>query len=226
LIEQTYPGKEDFASHFDYLITAFRDPRYLTVDRKPLFVIYRPLEVPNIAEAVKLWRKLALKAGLPGLFLVGVRGAPTWKAADLGLDAATTVGLPQARPWVSRRTPVKWLLRRYHEKTGKPTIYAYKDVLEELLPPRVPDEDDYPCLVPNWDNTPRSGRNGLVLHGSTPELFRKHAQSALERVRGKHYQHALVFVKSWNEWAEGNHLEPDLKFGHQYLQVLRDVFGS
>ena len=124
------------------------------------------------------------------------------------------------------RTPVKWLLRHYHEKTGKPTIYDYKEVMDDLLPPTPPDEEDYPSLFPNWDNTPRSGRNGLVLHGSTPELFRIHAQQARERIRGKDSEHALVFLKSWNEWAEGNHVEPDMKFGHKYLQVLRDVFAT
>jgi hypothetical protein len=46
----------------------------------------------------------------------------------------------------------------------------------------------------------------------------------MERVRNMPAGHKLVFVKSWNEWAEGNHLEPDLKFGHKYLEVLRDVF--
>ena len=226
LLEQTYPGERDHRAHFEFLIRAFRDPRYLTVDGKPLFLLYRPTEIPEIARVLRLWRNLAAEAGLPGLFLVGVRGGPIWKSADLGLDAATTVWLPQTRPWISRRTPVKWFLRHYHEKTGKPTIYPYKEVIAELLPPIAPDEEDYPCLFPNWDNTPRSGSNGLVLHESTPELFRIHAQRALKRVIGKDAEHALVFVKSWNEWAEGNHVEPDLRFGHRYLEVLRDVFSD
>ena len=76
--------------------------------------------------------------------------------------------------------------------------------------------------MPNWDNTPRSGRNGLVLHGSTPELFRKHVQEVFGRVRHNRREHNLVFIKSWNEWAEGNHLEPDLKHGKGYLQVILD----
>jgi hypothetical protein len=77
-------------------------------------------------------------------------------------------------------------------------------------------------LIPNWDNTPRSGSNGLVLDGSTPELFRKHLRSALDRMQRVPRERRLVFVKSWNEWAEGNYLEPDLRFGRAYLEVLRD----
>ena len=226
LIEQTYPGENDYRTHFEFLLNAFRDPRYITVDGKPLFLLYRPLEIPDLPQVVKLWRKLATDAGLRGLHLVGVRGGPVWKSPDLGLDAGTTAWLPRTRPWVSKRTPIKWFMRHYYEKTGKPTVYAYKDVIEELTPREKSEDEDYPTLFPNWDNTPRSGSNGLVLHGATPELFRIHAQRALAIVRDKNPEHALVFLKSWNEWAEGNHVEPDLRFGHQYLQVLRDVFAT
>src|SRR5678810_1331598 len=83
----------------------------------------------------------------------------------------------------------------------------------------------YPCVIPNWDNTPRSGRRGLVLHGSTPELFREHLRGALSQITHKPAEHRLVFIKSWNEWAEGNHLEPDLRFGRRYLEVLREEVG-
>ena len=78
----------------------------------------------------------------------------------------------------------------------------------------------YPCVIPNWDNTPRSGSDGLVLQGSTPELFRRQVRHALDMVRDKPVKDRFVFIKSWNEWAEGNHLEPDLKFGRTYLEVL------
>jgi lipopolysaccharide biosynthesis protein len=91
-----------------------------------------------------------------------------------------------------------------------------------MLPEASPGIRTYPCIVPNWDNTPRSGKNGLVLHGSTPELFRILLRKALEVTRGESRQDRLIFIKSWNEWAEGNYLEPDQKFGHAYLQVIRD----
>jgi hypothetical protein len=86
--------------------------------------------------------------------------------------------------------------------------------------------DSYPCLVPSWDNTPRSGRNGLVFHGATPELFTRHAREALHRIQGRDPDRNFVFIKSWNEWAEGNYLEPDLRFGLRFLEVIRDVFGA
>src|SRR5262249_3308735 len=84
---------------------------------------------------------------------------------------------------------------------------------------------NYPCLIPNWDNTPRSGMNGLVLEGSTPELFARQVDKAMQAVLKKAPEHRIIFIKSWNEWAEGNHLEPDLIFVKGYLRVLKNAMG-
>ena len=82
----------------------------------------------------------------------------------------------------------------------------------------------YPQVINAWDNTPRSGANGLVFHGSTPELFRSTLRNAFDLIRdpARRKDERLVFLKSWNEWAEGNHLEPDLRDGHSYLKAIRD----
>ena len=80
----------------------------------------------------------------------------------------------------------------------------------------------YPCVLPNWDHSPRAGVASLIFHNSTPELFRQHLRQALRLVSNRALEDRIVFVKSWNEWAEGNYLEPDLRFGHQYLDVVRE----
>ena len=101
-------------------------------------------------------------------------------------------------------------------------VYSYKKIWPYLLMPEASKDNVYPTVIPNWDNTSRCGRNGVVLHGSTPDLFRLHLRAALEQVACKPPEHRLLFIKSWNEWAEGNHLEPDLKFGRRYLEVLKE----
>lgn len=222
LIKQTYPGDNDHRVHFYTLLEAFTDSRYITVDGKPLFLVYRPMELPEVNRVTDLWREMAIKSALKGLHLVGVSGDPSWVPQQHGFDAAVTMRLPTLRGWVSRRRPIKWLINKCQEKTGKPTIYSYKKVSLELFPDKIANVKNYPNLIPNWDNTPRSGSNGLVLHGSTPELFRIHVKKALEIMRGTPIEHNIIFVKSWNEWAEGNHMEPDIKFGRGYLKIIRD----
>lgn len=83
--------------------------------------------------------------------------------------------------------------------------------------------ESIPMIIPNWDRSPRSGRRAQIYEGSTPQLFKKHVEDALDIVKGKDFQHRIIFLRSWNEWAEGNYMEPDLKFGHGYLDALREV---
>jgi hypothetical protein len=87
--------------------------------------------------------------------------------------------------------------------------------------------EQHACLLPGWDNTPRSGRGGLVFRDSTPELFRRQVQKVVSLGAQEPLEHRVVFLKSWNEWAEGNYMEPDLRFGRKYLEVVRDeIYGQ
>lgn len=227
LIEQTYPGLDDHRRHFDVLLPAFMDPRYVRVDGRPLFVVYNPRELPESRRVLDLWRELAMKAGLTGLFLVGEHFESQWDARALGYDAAVHVRLPEKRrKWFPWSQPIPKLQSKFNEWRQRPDVHRYEDVIDRMIAARHPQLETFPCVIPNWDNSPRSGANGLVLHGSTPELFRRHLKRALDSMSGVPFDRRLVFVKSWNEWAEGNHLEPDLRFGRRYLEVLREELST
>lgn len=224
LIQQTYPGMADHQAHFYSLLTAFTDSRYLTLDEKPVFLLYRPKEIPDLERVTDHWREMALKEGLKGLHLVGVSKDPAWPQAH-GLDASITPYLPFIGiTWHSWRNPIQKFRLFYKNATGRPWIFSYRNELPNFVRSVPQGIRNYPCIVPNWDNTPRSGKNGLVLDGSTPELFRAQAKKALQVTENVPFEHRLIFIKSWNEWAEGNHLEPDLKFGTSYLEVIKDEF--
>lgn len=219
LMEQTYSGTEDYEKHFRELLRAFRDRRYLKVDGKPLFIVYKPRDVPNVKQVADYFRHMAEKAGLPGIYLVGVAHHDGWDPHESGFDAAVVQnlsGLTRSIPW---RYPLLKLRARFGGQ--RLTIRQYEDLLNSFVPERTRQLEYLPCLIPSWDNTPRSGMNGLVMQGSTPELFRHSVRQALDKVSAKPEEHRLVFLKSWNEWAEGNHMEPDLRYGRAYLEVLR-----
>jgi hypothetical protein len=224
LIEQTYPGIDDHIAHFNMLLKAFTDKRYITVDDKPLFVIYRPGDIPDCKKITDLWRELALREGLKGIYLIGeISRYNNWIPQDYGFDASLKMKVAPPGDWSSWRHPLRHLRFWWNKRVLRlPTIYKYKDVLPFLDSYNPNGIENFPCILPNWDNTPRSGLNGLVLHESTPELFRIHVRQQLNRVSDKPRDHRIVFIKSWNEWAEGNYLEPDLKFGHAYLQVISE----
>jgi hypothetical protein len=224
-MEQTYPGEEDHRAHFDFVLPAFRDARYIRVEDKPLFAVYRPHELPEVEAFISLWQKLARSAGLPGIHFVGVTFDLDWRAEDHGFDARLPHLLPGVSNWVPWSEPIRKVRSKARRMLGVPTVFRYANVIRSLLPREMMSSPTYPCVVPNWDNTPRSGSSGRVLHGSTPALFGQHLREALALVADVPLERRIVFVKSWNEWAEGNHLEPDLRWGHAYLDEVAKAIG-
>jgi lipopolysaccharide biosynthesis protein len=237
LIDQTYSGREEHRRHFLALRNAFLDERYLRINDRPIFVIFRPNEVPDVASFIDQWQELAVQNGLPGLHFVAhlFHSELSWDFRLAGFDSCVVVDQLKAfnapfrdvvlrgKERVLRRSMPHFLWRRYRLYTGRfgRNVRLYRDVLPFLLDGCSEQPDVYPCVIPNWDNTPRSHTGGYVLHESTPELFRAHLRDALDLVESRDPERRLVFLKSWNEWGEGNYLEPDQKFGHDYLMVIR-----
>lgn len=240
LFKQDYPGAEDYKDHFASLREAFRDKRYITVDGKPLFLIYRPQEMPDCKAFCEVWRDEAREHGFKGLYLIGIAKHSWLKSPDHGFDALM---IPVPESVFPRLFPKEDILDRIlYRLTGKkkqqiyrslfkrPRVYSYKQFVKEAFndPGFENSKQPYfPCVTPNWDTTPRSDyRGGLVLHESTPELFRVHFKEALEKIVGRPQEQRLLFLKSWNEWAEGNHLEPDQRFGKKYLESISSCIGD
>lgn len=235
LIEQTYPGIADYKIHFYSLVPAFTDERYITINGKPVFVVYYPQGLPDSKEFTDCWRELALKVGLPGIYFIGIADE-SWHPELHGFDAKT-LHFPQT---LIQRLPLRFIDKVCHKiwKTdfrkvlkdlfSIPITYDYRHIVQCDTPQTSSQPNLFPCVIPNWDNTPRSGRNGLVFKNSTPELFRVHLRKAITQVSTQEPEKQLIFVKSWNEWAEGNYLEPDQKFGTSYLEVIKSeiLFSS
>ena len=102
-----------------------------------------------------------------------------------------------------------------------PKILRYKNVIREMVTDEAKDERIIPTIMPNWDHSPRSGRWGIMWVGSTPQLFKKHVLEVLNRIQ--HKENKKVFIKSWNEWGEGNYIEPDRKWQRAYLEALKSA---
>ena len=202
------------------------------VDGKPLLFVYKPNLLPDSLNVTNLWRRLAEQAGLPGLHMVGFADVLNWDAKAHGFDAVTfqTIrGIMGAKRHGIRANLQRLMeqqkgLRRLanHINPGPRFVYRYADVVDRMTMKYQTDDEYYPCVLPNWDNTPRSTNRGWVLHETSPEVFRRQLKNAIAQVLSLPDQHRIIFIKAWNEWAEGNHLEPDLKFGHGYLKVLKE----
>ena len=246
IAEQQYFGDTDYRMHFEYVLPAFQDKRYITVDGKPIFVIFDPFNLPT--DFIATWKTLASEHGLPGIHFVGytfnAMGRPLFNTKgeqitagffnpnevqkyydyliqDKQFDAVVPIGtyraevLTKNRLWFALQRKLSTAL-----KINLRNIYDYKKVMKYYYAPEDTAENVYPSLLPQWDRTARSGINGIYIN-STPEIFGQTIDDALQLVKDKQPEHQILFLKSWNEWAEGNYVEPDLKFGRGYLDILR-----
>lgn len=247
IAEQLYPGIADYKAHFEYAFQAFKDKRYICVDGKPLFLVYDPYSLPT--DFIETWRDLAHKKGLKGIHFVGhtlnargkeirdkdgkiiSKGMLSLNDAGniyrhvmdgLGFDAVASIGFYRAEACVKNHL---WVLlhRQLALRFNLPIVnkYDYRDIVKNYYVEEDSWENVYPSLMPQWDRSPRTREAGIYVN-STPENFRPMVDHAVEKVKNKTPEHRIIFLKSWNEWAEGNYVEPDLKYGHGFLDVLRD----
>lgn len=224
LAEQKYLGEADNEKHFYSLLDAFKDPRYLRYKGKPVFMIYQALQFENVQEFMKQWNQLAKDNGLEGFHFVAqtTANAQIQQILDLGFDAVNLVRLYDAAKQSENFFMKAWehFITRV---LNFPFVHSYKTAIKKFIGEEDKIRNVYPTMIPNWDHTPRSQRGGYVLHNCTPELFQKHATQVLDEIKDKPQEDQIVFIKSWNEWGEGNYMEPDRKYGHGYIKALNNA---
>ena len=246
MIQMEY-SMDDHRNHFMSLLPAFRDKRYITVDGKPMFVIYNSVSFPQVREFINLWQDLAHQNGLPGIYFVGgsastyafrkneegkrVVSIPDLKSSadvynsvlDMGFDAVNSFG--KRRGEMLEEGRIKNIVRIALQKCGIPVSkkYDYLKTVSGYFAPEDTWENVFPTILPQWDRTPRAGSAEGMYVNATPENFRKHVLNALDLVKNKEEQHRIIFLKSWNEWGEGNYVEPDQTWGHGFLDVLSET---
>lgn len=237
LAEQIYEDTEGHIKHFYHLLEAFKDERYIRINNKLLFMIYMPLDFVQVRDFMHLWNKLAQENGLNGFHFIGQATfrKDIDKILDLGFDGVNYVGMLESEKNYRLLRFIKIVFGSYREVVvrhiknivkkilRKPFIRQYKDYIKSLSSDQLREYNEgniYPTLIPNWDHTPRSGMGGYVLVNSTPELFFEHACNVFENIKNKKNDDQIVFLKAWNEWGEGNYMEPDLRYGKGYIQAL------
>ncbi|SFC30371.1 Glycosyltransferase WbsX [Xylanibacter ruminicola] len=223
LIEQTYPGIEDYVLHFNTLLPAFKDHRYLKVNGKLFFLIYDPLHFEDIKTFISTWRRLAKENGLNDFYFIAqdFDSRAKKQILSLGVDAIYNSDTFNIHHKLNKFSKVMYLLQR--KVLRRPTAFNYKDAIKYMVIDDCKNREVIPCISPNWDHSPRSSHNAVILKNSTPDLFKRIAKRAIEVVKGKPEDEQIVMIKSWNEWGEGNYMEPDLEFGHGYINALKEA---
>lgn len=232
LMEQTYPGIDDEKMHFKFLVKAFKDTRYIKINDCPLLYIFDPVKLPE--EYVNNLKRWTIEAGFPGLYLVANLvdtrleksyfinkgyNAVSYQRLGMSFHKGMRIEDKVARRLYKWRMQFKGIL--FHRP---PFMIDYSKIYHNLIVNEDYAEDVIPAILPQWDHTPRSGWNGTLIVNASPELFKLHCKDALDAVKNK--RNPILFLKSWNEWGEGNFMEPDLTFGRGFIEALRDAVSE
>jgi len=224
LMRQTYSSDDDLA-HVRWLTTVFSDARYLRVRDRPLFLIYRPRDLPEPRRTTDTFRAECVRLGLPDPYLLGVDAhCPGVDCRPLGFDS-TVVFEPQlgVLPQFMSDRPSLQKLRRnvaLGVRHWRFKLYDY-GTARELMVRRQRNFPFHPCVFVGWDDTPRRGGNAIVIINSTPDRFATGLREMARSIISKPEQERLLFLNAWNQWAEGNHLEPDQRYGLGYLEAVK-----
>lgn len=227
LIKQDY-SEEDDIEHMRYLCGhIFCDQRYIRVCNKPVFCVYRPHYFPNLKHTVAVWREIARVEFNMELYLCYFE-APVYDARQFqncGFDAVVDFQPTCLGTYGKGKNPLHSVYGKLFPKKKNPfnIIYSYKDYVEYKCKLSMPEYKQYPCVSPGWDNSSRRKNNSfMAFKGNTPVLFGKWLANALRKFEPYGKDEDFVFINAWNEWAEGNHLEPDIKWGRQFLESLKN----
>jgi len=237
LIRQVYSEQDD-VEHIKYLLPIFEDPRYIKINGKPLILIYRIQSLPNARRTVEIWRKMADQAGFPGIYLCSVVSLSIlhFDPTVLGFDAAVDF-VPDWKYLPDPKKPLGYnysIFRKIMKRAFPENIFLFNHIskyaafMENMINRPEPNFKLFPGVTPGWDNSARKRKFAHIFYGSNPKLYGEWLKIAinLSRKRFINIEEQLVFINAWNEWGEGNHLEPDLKWGRAYLEKTRDVLYS
>lgn len=227
LIEQTY-SEEDDVHHFEAYKMAFTDKRYIRIEGKPFFLIYRPFDMPDVIKFMATWNKLISTLGIAERFYF-VAHARNEEECDklrtMGFDAVNIGPTTRCRNLYKGFTKERLENKIRKIFTGCPNMVNYKHINNMIWRKGYEDKNDVlPTLIPNWDHSPRGGKNSLVFNNCTPELWKEQIQNVLYNTNLK--DNKIIMLKSWNEWGEGNYMEPDLKFGKINIELLGKAMSA
>ncbi|MDE2208621.1 MAG: glycoside hydrolase family 99-like domain-containing protein [Betaproteobacteria bacterium] len=220
LLAQEY-SVDDSRDLIDALLPAFADRRYIRVNGRPLFLVYRPFSIPDVGRYLDGWRKRCAAVGLPTPYFAGVKQQHLENPVAIGFDAA--VEFPpighHARD-ISRSLP--GLAPNFEG-----AVHEYSEIAADFLLQVRPSWRQFPGTTPMWDNTARRRERASILVNAEPEVFGVWLEHAIRNARMRAPRgERLVFINAWNEWGEGNHLEPDRRYGHQFLEAVKDATAS
>ncbi len=225
IMPQSYGGIEEWENHLQYLLPFFKDGRYILKDNKPVFLLYRAENIVNCSEMITYWERRLKEQGFSGIYIIETLTG--WQKKEKINNSSAIVAM---EPMHCFARDLSFMERAKHALIKRLklyylhiyNIYSYDKVWKKIVKKLIRSKKDvYYGAFMNWDNTARKGKNAIVVKGFTLDKFEKYF--ALIYKRSLMENKDFLFFNAWNEWSEGTYLEPDNKYGHDYLKIIAKV---
>jgi lipopolysaccharide biosynthesis protein len=215
---------EDDEAHARWLLPRFADPRHVRIIGRPVFLVYRPRHLPDPKRTADTLKTICVKEGIPEPYMIGIDShCPGTDCRELGFDSTLRFEPQLGRLRDAFNDDATLAKLRRNLTMGVPSaslkIYDY-EAARALMNRDEPEFPTYPSIFVGWDNTPRRGAHGIIVVNNTPDAFGVGLQRLSELVRRSRLDEKVIFINAWNEWAEGNHLEPDRRNGLEFLRQI------
>lgn len=232
LLRQIYGDETDWKNHFQYLLSFFKDDRYIKIDNKPVYIIYLPQDISARRQMFDCWHQLAKENGFDGLYLIAMHtGYGKDKSKNLynaymDFEPMCTLHYDDsyrvaAQSWkhslIDHIIPDRCSIKNFlYIKNSFSYPYMCRQIVQKG---KKLDKNTFAGVFTGWDNTPRKDEAGMVVPGSTPKRFGRNVYKMLMQADKQDKEY--VFLNAWNEWSEGAYIEPDKKYGYGYLAELK-----
>lgn len=222
LIPQTYGGQEEWEAHYNYFRPYFMDDRYVKEDNRPVLLIYRLRNISRFNEMLRYWNECAKKDGFAGVFAVSMNKGREHVEKSCWVNASVDFEPNNTRAEVMNETA---FLQPKETKSLLWNWFAvkrmdYKKLNKKMIStPHA--KNHFRMAFVDFDDSPRRGLRAVIAKGSTPQRFGRYLKEfiRISQKEGNKY----LFINAWNEWGEGNYLEPDERHGYGYLKQIRQA---
>ncbi len=227
--------------HIEWLNNAFLDKRYIKINGKPLFLIYHADKIRNIENVISIWRKSTINKGFQDIYLCAVKGNQFGfrdeESFNLGFDAIVefqpnpglcNAPLPEnflSSLFKSKMNKLIEILRLRKIISERPfySRFDYSKYVDFLIKRPISPYKIFPCAFPSWDNTARRRAGAWIFQNDNSEAYARLLENSIDRVKKFPREEQIIFINAWNEWAEGCHLEPDIKNAGSFLLVTKNI---
>lgn len=221
LIPQEYGREDEWEAHYQYFLTYFRDERYLKKKNCPVLLVYKLQNIPFYNDMIQYWKNRAKCDGFDGIFFLCMKQSKSRAYLSEYVDGTvdfepnnTKAGKLSEQG--TKMAPVDRGSILYNRMAIK--TLDYREINNEMLH-RVHKKNEFRTVFVDYDDTPRRGSRGVVTLGRSTKLFGQYLKKTLCLAQKE--KNEYIFVNAWNEWGEGNYLEPDTRNGYSCLEAVK-----